>query len=202
MIDASNTPPIVISQSFNIEKYLDEKYPDPPLYSILPPGIEDSDVKARVAFLDELDGLLRETTEWRRKILAPLVITLVPNILPEGDRSYFYESRSRWFQMPFSEIAPKGEAWEARVQQLEAFFEKLEQTTLQKGRSKPYDPNDPEDKPWVCGNIVTKGDFTLIGLFIWIQKANPDLWDLIKTWNSGRWLRMFELSAEWRENES
>lgn len=200
IVDASSSPPTTISQSYNIEKYLDEKFPDPPLYSVIPPGSTNSvEVTERVAFLRELDEFL-QTKDWRRKILGPLVIPHVPSILQERDRSYFYESRSRWFQVPFDDIYPKGEAKEAYLRDLKAAFDEVESIS-QKGRPGPYVPNDPNDAPWVCGNIITGGDFTLIGVFIWIQKANPELWDLIKTWNSGRWLRMFELSAEWRANE-
>ncbi|GJJ13167.1 hypothetical protein Clacol_007418 [Clathrus columnatus] len=189
IIDASTSPPIVISQSFNIEKYLDEKYPDPPLYSIIPPNLHqgDTNAKERVAFLDEVNEFLRETNHWRRKILIPLAIPLIPNILQEQDKDYFYESRSRWFQMPFNEISPKAEAREVYIKDLKAVFEELDRV-LVRGRVKPYNPNDQYDKPWICGDVVTRGDFTLIGLFIWIQKSNPELWNLIKTWNSGRWL--------------
>lgn len=197
LIDTSTTPPVLLSGSTNIERYLEEKYPDPPLFAVRPSGYSDAEWEAKLAVLTQIDQFLSGEKDPRWRVLFGFLIPSVAKYIKDEDLSYFKETRSRWFQKPFEEIGYKGEEAQAKLVEVKAAMDTLEEVIVQ-GEGKYFNPSDPNSKPWVLGDVVSRGDFALLGPFTLISKVDPELWDKIKTWNSGRWGRMVELSAEWK----
>ncbi|GJJ06401.1 hypothetical protein Clacol_000592 [Clathrus columnatus] len=194
LLDTSVTPTLAISQSFNIEKYLDEKFPNNPLWSVAPPNANSEDTKQILAYLEGISQYLQGTKDPRFKTLFTLVIPEVPKILQEVDIPYFRETRTRWYNKPFDAIAPKNK--NQALDEVKDVFDKLAKF-MDEYREKPFDPKDPLDHPWVLGDVVSWADFALAGMFKWVELSNSEIWEEIKTWNNGRWVRLMGETAQW-----
>lgn len=195
LIDTSVEPPAIISQSFNIDKYLDEKFPEPPLWFVRPPNVSDEDSQKKLAFLEQLSEILQGRKDERITVLFALVIPHVPNILLDVDVPYFKESRAQWYQKPFDEIGPKDQ--QEALDTVKDMFDGLSQF-LDSYRGNPFNPEDPLEQPWVLVDEVSWGDFALAGMFSWVQVSCPPIWEEMKTWQNGRWLRLINETAQWR----
>lgn len=195
LIDTSVEPQVIISQSFNINKYLDEKFPENPLWFVRPPNASDEDSQKKLAFLEKVSNILQNREDEKYAVIFALVIPSIPNILLDVDVPYFKETRTRWYNKPFDEIEPKDKQEALNI--VKDVFNNIAEI-LDSYRGKPFNPEDPLDRPWVLADTVSWVDFALAGMFKWIEVSCPPVWNEMKVWNNGRWLRLVEETAQWR----
>ncbi|GJJ15331.1 hypothetical protein Clacol_009607 [Clathrus columnatus] len=159
--------PVPITDSWVIAEYLDEKFPDRPLF---PKGTK---------------GLQRSFHESFTKIglfgIVCLIMTPFYENLNEASQPYFRSTREVYFKKPITELRPpKGSAeWDEAWKALEKGLDELA-TNL--------DKNGPVgDHPYVMGDIFSYSDITVASALYTISTIYPTEWENIRKWNGGRW---------------
>jgi len=179
LVDTSNpASPTVISGSLAIAEYLDERYPERPIF---PRG-----TKALQALY---------TTHLEEKVFGLLVPILIPKTLSfisERDKGYFRETRERWLGTKLEDICPTEAKSNELLEKLKEEFDVL---------AKLLDENG-EGTVLVLGDQVSRADFVLIGLFAWMRTLDPTSWEKVKTWNEGKWENLWRRSEDWRLNDA
>ncbi|KAK2464960.1 hypothetical protein APHAL10511_003036 [Amanita phalloides] len=165
-----------VSESHRIAAYLDETYPDTP--KVIPAGTEALQTAWIAAIRPNLSAM------WQFSLPGTL------NILdhPESN-DYFYRTRSVIFGKDLHEMRPQGEvAWDAAMKDLEKGFNVIDQWILKSGG------------PYVMGKTVSFADFVVAGWLNWLQATvgkDSREWQLIGTWNAGRWDKRLEQLAKY-----
>jgi len=171
-------PPKIISESNPIAEYLDQTYPE---RRIFPEGSR--------AVLELYGAHLIQGVFFT---LMPLILILVLDHLAECDHAYFRESRERWLGTKLEDLSSTAAK---REENLGKFKTELD------GLATLLDKNG-KDSLFILGTQVSRGDFVLIGLFAWLSEVDHDTWEIVKTWNEGRWARLWSASEEWRLNKA
>ncbi len=129
----------VVADSWNIARYLDERYPQHPLFDC-------AQAQAHALLIKH----------WVEKTLHPLFARLlVPEISPllaERDKAYFRESREKRFGMPLERLADEREPTLAR---LRAALEPLRAMLA--------------DQPFVSGQAAGFADYLVFAPFQWAR---------------------------------
>lgn len=140
LVDGGRT----ISDSAAIAAYLEEAYPDRPSLFGGP----------------QAQALTRFVKDWTELVVHPgilrLVLTDVHDILHEGDKAYFRESRERRFGQRLEEVCA------GREERLEAFRDALKplRATL-------------EAQPYLAGDHPAWADYVVFGAFQWARATSP-----------------------------
>ncbi|CAE6473020.1 unnamed protein product [Rhizoctonia solani] len=160
-----NGKPTYVSDSFKIALYLDEKYPAPKYPSIFSPGTHG------------LQNLL--LTEYFPVLVSAIIPLCAPNLLRILDsRSIDYIRRTRG-----ANFIPDPLSEEAKLQLLK----RAQQTFEILMRS--LDLNDGSG-PFVLGTQISFIDFSIGGLFHFVQKSEKEdtaLFEEILSWSEGKW---------------
>ncbi|KAF9243907.1 hypothetical protein BU15DRAFT_72017 [Melanogaster broomeanus] len=166
---ASGREPAIVSDSPAIARYLDETYPDPPIFT--PLGKEA--VEAHVA---EVRPLL--------VVLVNICVAHTSRILEDRHKEAFIATRTKYFGVhPDDLFAPdKQEAvWKSvydGLDRLSDYIERLE--THRPGASFPFG-----------GDVPCYADFALCSGFMWLKKCSPEgAWEKIQDLNGGKWERL------------
>ncbi|KIP06684.1 hypothetical protein PHLGIDRAFT_448049 [Phlebiopsis gigantea 11061_1 CR5-6] len=155
----------VVSDSWDIARYLDDAYPDTP--RVVPAGS---------AALQKAWHMLVLPT-----VLVPLLHIQLPhvcNILPPRSAEYFRRTREDAFGKKLEEVHSESD------------WEKLEQGL---GKVKTCLEENGEGKDMlVMGDQITHADFVLVGIFIWARKSmgeDSDAWKRLSALHDGKWLK-------------
>lgn len=124
-------------------------------------------------------------------VLLPLLLPRTLPFLAECDHAYFRETRERWLGR-LEDMCPTAAKREEQLQKL-----KEELNAMDKLLSKNGEGNE-----LVVGRQVSRGDFMLVSLFVWLGTLDPEGWERVKTWNEGRWERLWKRTEEWRVNKA
>ncbi|KAG8863253.1 hypothetical protein FRB96_008744 [Tulasnella sp. 330] len=184
IVDYTVTPAKPLTESRVIAQYLDEKYASEEQHGpkLFPDGTEE----AQLAFIKEFEsGIARD--------IAPLCIGGVPALL--GDTrgvEYFCETREKIFGKPLPEFFPAGslerkEAWDT-------FRKDLDELAV------TYDKNKEGSGEYAFGKHITYVDMVVVAAFLYarftpVDRDGPEVkcvWDIVKTWNEGRWQRLMD----------
>ena len=176
IVDASSTPPVVIADSLAIAEYLDEKYPDRPVFPKQGKALQYVFEKWFVSLLSA--GM--------SEILLPPTST----ILDDRGKVYFQETREKLFGKKLEELNPEGEVRDGHWKVVQSAFDKLAAVIEQNGPGVDYIAG---------GSEPTRADLIYISFLIWIRAVVPDEWEnRVKHWNGGRWERMLKVTEEWQ----
>ncbi|KAA1467421.1 hypothetical protein DENSPDRAFT_832462 [Dentipellis sp. KUC8613] len=166
----------VISDSYNIAQYLDEKYPTTP--QLIPPGTE--------AFQRMFVSVYGQKT---RGPIYKLIVVPVCNQLPPRSAQYFRETRTKALQMSLEDFAPKpGQETEEMWKALRTVYSQVHSWLSANG----------EDKLYFMGDKPVWADAVLLSALLWLRVI-PGLEDL-KEWkellaaDGGRWGRLLQAS--------
>ncbi|KAG8868514.1 hypothetical protein FRB97_002318 [Tulasnella sp. 331] len=187
IIDYTVTPEKPMTDSKAIAQYLDEKYSLEEQYGpkLFPEGTKE----AQLAFIRDWDAA--NGTFDRFKFLC---LGCVPELIedPRGTR-YYYESREKAYGMSMLDFYPAGsqerkEAWEALQTALDALAVR-------------YDENAEGNGEYAFGGHITYVDIVVVATFLWtrftpVDRDGPEtkcVWDIVKTWNGGRWQRLMDM---------
>ncbi|KAF8524592.1 hypothetical protein BU17DRAFT_63157 [Hysterangium stoloniferum] len=168
--------PIIITDSWKIAEYLDEKYPEPGL--LFPKGSKP----LQSVFHDYAMKTILLS-------IGPILVTRVMDILNDGSLEYWRVTREAYLGAKLEEVCPKGsEKWNDTWK------------TLQKGFSEMaahLDKNGP-DNDFVIGTQATFADFILVSMLQIIYLVIPDEWEgRIQHWDNGKWKKIREGCAAW-----
>ena len=164
-----------VSESYRIAEYLDKAYPDTP--KVIPPGTEVLQTAWVEAVMTNLNAL------WPFSMPGTLNL-----IVDSESREYFHRTRTIMFGKDLRELTPKGEAWDAAIKELEKSFNAIDQWMLKSGG------------PYVMGDTPSFADFVLAGFLKWTEPSvgkDSKEWQLITTWNEGRWVKRVEQLAKY-----
>ncbi|KIK53439.1 hypothetical protein GYMLUDRAFT_49327 [Collybiopsis luxurians FD-317 M1] len=159
----------VVSDSFSIAQYLDDKYPSPPLF---PNGTH----AFHATFYDLFST----------RIIEPIIQFFVPNIpsvLNPPSEEYFRRTRKEAYGMELERVLPGPERGEKEWQKVEESF-----GTLSKGMRK-------SDVLIMGGETPCFADFTVAG---WLRSfkvvfgEQSKEWKDILRWHDGRWERLMK----------
>jgi glutathione S-transferase len=132
----------VVADSWNITAYLDERYPDCPLF--------DSAAARAQALLIKY---------WTERTLHPLVtrmtISDIWRALHTKDQPYFRESREKRLGAKLEDVTADREHTRLRLREaLEPLRAML------------------ADQPFICGSAPAYGDYIVFGMFMWARGAS------------------------------
>ncbi|QRV89959.1 glutathione S-transferase [Ceratobasidium sp. AG-Ba] len=178
--DPSSEPdgkPTLVSESFRIAEYLDEKYPAPEYPIVIPPGTR----ALQKIFVEQYAPSIAMAP-------MPAIASGLPAaVLDEASTEYMYRTRGRETFNPISEETSAKILAEAR--------EKWEAFALTIG-----------DGPWITGDTVTFADFFIAGwLFFGRRISGGDegkLWKEVSTWQDGKWAEYWKRIEEIEKKSS
>ncbi|KAF8633110.1 hypothetical protein AX15_001493 [Amanita polypyramis BW_CC] len=160
-----------VSESHRIAEYLDKAYPDTP--KVIPPGTEALQAAWIESIMPHLSALWQFT--------VPRTLDIIDH--PESNE-YFYRTRCIMLGKDLKQWKLEGSEWEAAIKDLQKGLDGLDQKLVKSGG------------PYVMGKTVSFADFTLAGWFKWLQICvggkNSKEWQLIASWNEGRWAKRLE----------
>ena len=171
-------PPKIISESNPIAEYLDQTYPERPIF---PEGSR--------AVLELYRSHVVKKVFYS---IVPLALLSTFDHIAKCDHAYFRESRERWLGVKLEDLCSTPAKREESVEKLKTELDGLAVALDKNGK----------DSVFILGNQVSSGDFVLIGAFAWLNELDHDTWELVKTWNEGRWARLWNASEEWRLNKA
>jgi glutathione S-transferase len=174
---------VQLVDSIKIAQYLDEAFPDHPIF----PGATKA---LQLFFVNHIESTLFLA-------LRAVVLTLVPDILYEDDAN-FLRGREDWaasFGKPLEKLLPPpGPQLDAERVKAEATFA---------GIAAIYQRNDSK-YPFILGNEPVFADFVLFAILIWIRKVRTSSddgapWDKVKKFQGGKWERFAESLKKYEE---
>lgn len=176
IVDPTRNPmtPEIISNTNNIAEYLESTYPSRPVF---PPGSR----AMQTLFVHYIQEVFV-------KPLLPIMVPLSHQRLPERSQSHFRMNPS--MAAPGFPHAPqtlppgpqREQAWIAVSEQFDFLATILGKNT-----------GDGGDGIVAMGQNVSYADFALCSVLIWIERMAPhDGWSRVRTWNGGRWSRLWE----------
>jgi len=176
--------PTIVRDSAAIAQYLDTTYPDPERLAF--PGGSHA---LQALFLHHVST---------QSALRPLIVPLIPSILDEAGATYYNQTRGHYFGKPLAQARPTGEKLEAAWSKAKEEFDMLD-SFLQK--------NDVQfggvGGDFFMGHQFSFADAMLIGTFIFMSKLSSDEdgspWERVRSWNDGRWERMWKKCEEFME---
>lgn len=163
--DSSNGA--VISDSYEIAKYLDKTYPSTPKL------IPDGTAALQAAF----------QTLWP-SVTGPSVLQLLlpPSCswLNPPSAEYFRRTREIAYGMKMEEFAPEGsDLRKEHISKMKEAFDKVDSWLANSSGS------------FFVGDKISYADITVVTILRWIQRFLPE-WEEVKTWNNGRWAELVE----------
>ncbi|KAG5634364.1 hypothetical protein H0H81_002243 [Sphagnurus paluster] len=165
----ANGAPTVISDSYNIARYLEDTYPSPRLFPI---------------------GTMALHQSWARfvsmgihKPLVDLLIPVCPDILAPRSREYFISTREEDFG-PLNKICPVREkGWELVRVGLDRIALALDENG-----------DAQEANLRVIPGCTSYADFQLLAPLLWaVALVSEEEVSALKEWNGGRWGKLIDL---------
>ncbi|KAF8500716.1 hypothetical protein BU17DRAFT_72045 [Hysterangium stoloniferum] len=177
----------VVSDSWAIAKYLDETYPDTGSHRLFPDGTMALQMLSQVYIHKNL-------------YLGSLARILAPHLTPllsETSQKYYRETREMFFRASLEELCPRDSAkWKegwSNTQQVtkclavdNAAFDTIATFLNQNGSG---------NEILVMGVRPSYIDFVLVSYLDLLAILLPDQWEVVKTWNGGRWAKIREACA-------
>ncbi|KDR79323.1 hypothetical protein GALMADRAFT_62871 [Galerina marginata CBS 339.88] len=162
-------PPQVLSNTNSIAEYLESAYPARPVF---PEGTR----ALQTLFVHYIQEVFS-------KPLLPIMVPLSHQQLPERTQSHFRGAPAGALAGPQRE-----QAWQAVKEQFD-FLALI------------MDKNSGDgDGVVAMGHDVTYADFSLCSVLIWIERMAPhDGWSRVRTWNGGRWSRLWDRCKPWMD---
>jgi len=168
-------PPVHIADSMKIAKYLEEKYPERPLF---PKG---------------MDGLQRlfvdDTLENFTVPMDMLIILGAYHQLNPASQPYFKETRETAFNTKIEDWCPEAARPEA-LEKTKILFNKL---------SNHFEATKGQEKDciFVMEGQTVYADLALGAFLMWIKVCCPETaWPQVATWNEGRWDKLLTALLE------
>ncbi|KAI6154080.1 hypothetical protein BKA82DRAFT_998445 [Pisolithus tinctorius] len=151
----------LVTDSWKIAEYLEETYPDKPIFSNKSKGLI-------LAFDTAASNL------WKAAITFPLLRS--SEILNERNAKFFITAREAGLKEKFSEFSPEGpkrdEHW--------AIFERAMETCKEW-----YDSLEGK---WLMGDVFSYADILIATRLFWFKRVlHDDEWEKIASWHDGRW---------------
>lgn len=162
----------VVSDSFEIAKYLDMAYPHAP--RLFPSGTG--------ALQGAFQTLLGTLT-------APeflyLMLPVSHSWLNPSSAEYFRRTREQTFGMKLEEFAPAGsDARKGYLDKMKAVFDKAD-GWLQ-----------ASDGPFFLGNDISYADITIVAILRWAQRDLAE-WEEVAAWHNGRWADLIDVFKQY-----
>ncbi|ESK93860.1 hypothetical protein Moror_13043 [Moniliophthora roreri MCA 2997] len=171
LVDPGRNPsaPVILSNTNNISEYLEATYPSRPVFPVGSRAVQT----LFVHYIQEVFA----------KPLLPIMIPLSHQRLPGRSQDYLRPQAGLSAGYPGS--LPPGpqreQAWLAVKEQFDFLATVLAKNT------------GDGDGTVVMGYEVSYADFALCSVLIWIERMAPhDGWSRVRTWNGGRWERLWE----------
>ncbi|KAF8184776.1 hypothetical protein BJ912DRAFT_1115450 [Pholiota molesta] len=172
IVDPTRNPsrPKIVSGASKIAEYLEAISPARPIF---PEGSR----AMQAMFVHYIQEVLS-------KPLLPIMVPLTHQHLPEQTQAHFRGG----YDATGTLVGPQREhAWVA-VQEQFNFLAKI------------MDKNIDGDGIVSMGHEVTYADFAIVSILIWIERMAPhDGWARVRTWNGGRWTRLWDRCREYEE---
>ena len=167
---------MTIADSLAIAEYLDEKYPNRPVFPKAGKALE-------YAF-----------EEYFKSVLVPHIpmLLLLPSCIILDDRGseYFRRTRELVFGKKLEEFSPEGEVRDGQWKALEAGYDQI---------AAIIEKNGPDVDYFAGGSEPTRADIILVSFLIWIKIILPEDWEKrVKHWSGGRWERLLKKTEEWQ----
>jgi len=178
--------PTIVRDSVAITQYLDVTYPDQerPLF----PGGSHA---LQALFSHYVSTRLMPTA-------GDLVISLIPAILDEAGSTYYNQTRELMLGKPLAEFRPKGAELEVAWSKVKKEFDVLD-LLLRNNEVR----SGGVGGDLVLGNQISFADFALVSNFVFLSKLESgedgSPWERVKSWNDGRWDRMWKKCEEFME---
>jgi len=171
---ADGSPPIFVTDSYAIAPFLEERHPDPPVFSKMTASVE-------------------EQTELGWKVRTELLLPIFPIIargtchaLNEASQPYFRETREKnVFKKKLEEWGPSDE---------QGIKDAL---ATAKKQFDEYLKTFPNAGPYLFGQEISYLDMIFASVFMWIKVvAKEELWSQMREWDGGKWEKLLETFEE------
>ncbi|KAH6893669.1 hypothetical protein BKA70DRAFT_1389583 [Coprinopsis sp. MPI-PUGE-AT-0042] len=195
IIDNSATPPIAIAESLDIAKYLDKAYPQS--RRLVPPGEEAEGLQRKLIPQGEEAETLQRAFAARFSALiyppiAPIFFPKILDILNPTSGAYFSSQRARqvFGKTSLEEITvDRGE--ECRMwEEFRGAWNTLSEEFYK-----------DEERLWLTGDEISFADLVVVGYlvcFCLLFGEESWQWLDLRSWNGGRWGKMYDETAHLR----
>lgn len=153
----------VLSESFEIAKYLDKTYVSTP--TLFPPGTVALQAAFQEAWLGNLKG-------WATFITGVTFLRLNP-----ASHEFFRKSREEWWGMKIEEMLPPkdSEKWKGEMAKIRNGFNNLDSW---------YNAGGTQ---FLTGDEITYADITVAAWVGWFKDILPEEWEEVNSWHGGKW---------------
>lgn len=176
--DDNGDEPVVVADSLTIIEYLEEKYPERPVFANTGKALQYSfEACVRVYVGMNMNPFVRGST-WL--------------ILDKRGQEYFRDTREKWDGMKLEEASPKGPIRDGHWKNLEQGFNKLAKVMNRNGTTSLFVAG---------GETPTFGDFILLSFLKWMKGILGDECEEygFSKWDDGRWAKFLEKTEEWQK---
>jgi len=178
ILDENGDEPVVIPDSLRIVEYLEEKYPERPVFPKIGKAlIYGFEVPVRV---------------YIGRNINPFINHSVWLILDKRGQEYFRTTREKWDGGKLEDESPKGPIRDGHWKALKEGFGKV---------AGILDKNGSEVDFVAGGSEPTFADFLIVAYLRWIKAILEDeLEDNgFSQWDGGRWVKLLKRTEEWQE---
>ncbi|RDB16471.1 Glutathione S-transferase-like protein ustS [Hypsizygus marmoreus] len=178
IVDPTRNPhaPEILSNTNHIAEYLEAAYPARPVF---PEGSR----AVQTLFVHYIQEVFA-------KPLLPIMVPISHQQLPERSQSHFRAGYPAPAMPPpqFLSGPQREQAWMAVKEQFDFLAMILDKNT------------GDGDGTVAMGRDVSYADFALCSVLIWIERMAPhDGWARVRTWNNGRWVRLWERCKDYMD---
>ncbi|KAI0036235.1 hypothetical protein K488DRAFT_76135 [Vararia minispora EC-137] len=170
-----------VMDSHQINRYLDEQYPETP--QVFPEGTR------------ALQAAFCETNQRILGAMFPAILDEVFDKCGDKDKEYFRESREAYFGAKLETVAPKGKAFDAKVEELERILREIGDWIDANGHGAVF----------IGGEAPVHADFDTVAQFIFLIKTVPEdhaMRRMFDRTDGGRWPRYLQAFSKWTERST
>ncbi|TEB33646.1 hypothetical protein FA13DRAFT_1754142 [Coprinellus micaceus] len=171
---------VSVSDSARIIAYLDKTYPDTP--TLIPAGTEAAAVALDAAVLTNIIGSV-----------FPAIAPRIGSLMDEKSLGVFRARVVGIIGMKYEEFFERPEfergIWEKAAVGFSVADRIFEKARLVKGDA------SADEGPFLTGKDITYADISVGGALIWARRVlgdHEEPWEVLKGWNGGRWLKLYE----------
>ncbi|GJJ15314.1 hypothetical protein Clacol_009590 [Clathrus columnatus] len=172
--------PVPITDSWLIAEYLDEKFPDRPLFPKGSKGLQWSFHETIIKI-----GIFGTIS---------LIMPYIYGNLNETSQPHFRATRERYFTKPLTDTCPpKGsEEWDEIWKALEKAKSRIRIAGLDELATSLDKNGLLADNPYIMGDVFSYADIVAASSLYTLPIVHPTEWEKVREWNGGRWGQLLD----------
>jgi len=176
--NANGEAPTIISDSLAITEYLEEKYPEKPIFPKLGKAMEYAFAKYFETNIYSCIGPVLRLSTWK--------------VLDERGQEYWRTTREKWAEgKKLEEFSPEGEVRDGHWKVIQGVFTDVATILAKNGDNVDFAAG---------GEQPTRADFVMVAVLIWLKTILGAEWEErgVELWDNGRWGKLLKRTEQWQ----